>query len=113
MIHVKLDGLPFNRLGATGFNWHAHEFPTKGGQCTPDIVGGHYRPFGHAYADCQALPRQTAATCTDTSYVCDAPLPSITMAQREAVCEAGDFSGKHGKLWPIFDPITVNLEQTG
>lgn len=103
-IHVDLEGLPRARLAvAQGFGWHAHDFPYNAGeQCTPDRVGGHYAPFGRHHDDCVSqISREP--TCGSDQQLCKRPEDQFSLEERAQVCEAGDFSGKYGTLWPEFE----------
>ncbi len=111
-IRVDLEGLPRSRLGNSGgFGWHAHDFPYHAGdQCSSDRVGGHYAPFGRHHADCHSLISREA-TCETSQQLCERPEDRFSLEERARVCEAGDFSGKYGKLWPEFD--SASFQATG
>ena len=113
-IHVDLDGLPRARLAPAvpvgdnpgGFGWHAHVFPYQtGGQCTSDRVGGHYAPYGRRHEDCVDLvARET--TCAPDQQLCLRP-QDRSVEELAGLCEAGDFSGKYGTLWPEFQSASA------
>lgn len=98
MIHANLAGLPQDRVGTHGFAWRAHEFPYQS-ECSLGSLGGHYRPLGHYYADCVDLEREE--TCDPDQQLCGAP--TVSFEERARLCEVGDFSGKHGNIWPTFE----------
>ena len=112
----------------SGFAWHVHEFPKSGPKCDSSSVGPHFRPRSRNPSECASLPRVSCAATGPSGYVplalwskcesncgleetpkiqvCDQPRedPPTSMEILEEKCEAGDLSGKHGKLHPQFAP---------